>query len=98
MHEANREPHPQGGRGRVERVRRHAHVRRVSTAFGGVDFLINNAGIQIPSPSHELSLDDFEKVLHVNLVGDFICARAAIEHFLAENKPGANVNVRVSTK
>jgi len=65
----------------------------VSSAFGGVDFLINNAGIQIPSPSHELSLDDFEKVLHVNLVGDFICARAAIEHFLAENKPGANVNV-----
>lgn len=65
----------------------------VSSAFGGVDILVNNAGIQVAGPSHELALADFEKVLHVNLVGAFMCARAAIEHLVDAGKPGSIVNV-----
>jgi glucose 1-dehydrogenase len=61
--------------------------------LGGVDVLVNNAGIQISRPSEELSSDDFDKVLAVNLRGAFLCAREAIRHFLAENKPGSIVNV-----
>jgi glucose 1-dehydrogenase len=61
--------------------------------LGGVDVLVNNAGIQISRPSHELSSDDFDKVLAVNLRGAFLCAREAIKHFLAENKPGAVINI-----
>ena len=37
--------------------------------LGGIDVLVNNAGIQISSPSHELSTSDFDKVLAVNLRG-----------------------------
>ncbi len=55
--------------------------------------LVNNAGIQISRPSHELSSADFDRVLAVNLRGAFMCAREAIRHFLAEEKPGAVVNV-----
>lgn len=61
--------------------------------LGGVDFLINNAGIQTPSDSDEVSSESFDRVLNVNLRGAFICAREAIKHFLAENKPGAIVNM-----
>jgi glucose 1-dehydrogenase len=61
--------------------------------LGGVDILVNNAGIQISRPSHELSSADFDKVLAVNLRGAFLCAREAIKHFLAEEKPGAIVNI-----
>jgi glucose 1-dehydrogenase len=61
--------------------------------LGGVDVLINNAGIQISRPSHELSAEDFDRVLGVNLRGAFLCAREAIKHFLAERKPGVIVNV-----
>ena len=61
--------------------------------LGGVDVLVNNAGIQISRPSHELSSADFDKVLAVNLRGSFLCAREAIKHFLAEDKPGAVVNI-----
>jgi glucose 1-dehydrogenase len=61
--------------------------------FGGVDVLINNAGIQISRPSDELSSEDFDKVLAVNLRGAFLCAREAIRHFLAEDKPGSIINV-----
>jgi len=54
---------------------------------GGLDVLINNAGIQISRHSDERSSDDFDKVLAVNIRGAFLCAREAIKHFLAEGKP-----------
>ncbi len=61
--------------------------------LGGIDVLVNNAGIQISRPSAELSSEDFDKVLAVNLRGSFLCAREAIKHFLAEDRPGVIVNV-----
>ena len=68
-------------------------VERAVTGLGGLDVLINNAGIQVSRHSHELSSEDFDKVLAVNLRGAFLCAREAIRHFLAEDKPGVVVNV-----
>src|SRR5205823_1593110 len=50
--------------------------------LGGLDVLVNNAGIQISRPSHELSAADFDRVLAVNLRGAFLCAREAIKRFL----------------
>ena len=61
--------------------------------LGGLDVLVNNAGIQISRPSDELSSEDFDKVLAVNLRGSFMCAREAIRHFLAEEKPGSVINI-----
>jgi glucose 1-dehydrogenase len=71
-------------------------VRMVAEAaeqLGGIDVLVNNAGIQISRPSEELSSADFDKVLAVNLRGSFLCAREAIKHFLAEERPGSIVNI-----
>src|SRR5215212_2540460 len=61
--------------------------------LGGLDVVVNNAGIQISRPSDELSSRDFDRVLAVNLRGSFLCAREAIRHFLAQDKPGSIVNV-----
>jgi glucose 1-dehydrogenase len=61
--------------------------------LGGLDVLVNNAGIQISRPSDELSSEDFDKVLAVNLRGSFMCAREAIRHFLADGKPGSIINI-----
>jgi glucose 1-dehydrogenase len=71
-------------------------VRMASEAteeLGGIDVLVNNAGIQISRPSEELSIEDFDKVLAVNLRGAFLCAREAIGHFLAEDKGGSIINI-----
>ena len=64
-----------------------AMVGEAIEGLGGLDVLVNNAGIQISRPSDELSSADFDKVLAVNLRGAFLCAREAIRHFLAEEKP-----------
>jgi glucose 1-dehydrogenase len=61
--------------------------------YGRVDFLINNAGIQIAADTDELPVAAFDKVLAVNLRGAFLCSQQAIRHWLAAGIPGAMVNV-----
>jgi glucose 1-dehydrogenase len=61
--------------------------------WGGIDFLINNAGIQIPEDSDKMTIEHFDRVLNTNLRGAFMCAQRAIQHFLEKNKPGVVVNV-----
>lgn len=51
-------------------------------AFGSIDILINNAGLQKDAKLHEMSLADWNQVIAVNLTGQFLCARAAVREFL----------------
>lgn len=53
-------------------------------AFGGLDILVNNAGLQRDAAFAELSLADWQRVLDVNLTGQFLCARAAVRQFLRQ--------------
>jgi glucose 1-dehydrogenase len=68
-------------------------VGQAVEGLGGLDVVVNNAGIQISRPSEELSIEDFDKVLAVNLRGAFLCAREAIGHFLEQEKGGSIVNI-----
>ncbi len=52
--------------------------------FGGVDILINNAGLQRDHPIEEMTLEDWNKVIGVNLTGQFMAAREAIKHFRSQ--------------
>ena len=61
--------------------------------LGSLDILINNAGIQTASASHELDTADFDKVMSVNLRGAYLCAREAIKHFLDRGSGGVIINV-----
>ncbi|MGH7142774.1 MAG: SDR family oxidoreductase [Planctomycetota bacterium] len=49
--------------------------------FGTVDILVNNAGLQQDSPIDQMTLAQWNKVIGVNLTGQFLCARAAIREF-----------------
>lgn len=49
--------------------------------FGTVDILVNNAGLQRDAQLDEMSLDDWNKVIGVNLTGQFLCSRAAVREF-----------------
>jgi glucose 1-dehydrogenase len=70
-----------------------AMVQAAFEGLGGLDVLVNNAGIQVSRPSSELSSAEFDKVIAVNLRGAFLCAREAIKRFLADEKPGSIINV-----
>jgi glucose 1-dehydrogenase len=50
--------------------------------FGTIDILVNNAGLQRDAPFHEMTLDQWNTVIGVNLTGQFLCARAAAREFL----------------
>jgi len=49
--------------------------------FGTVDILVNNAGLQQDAPFSEMTLAQWQKVIDVNLTGQFLCAREAVREF-----------------
>ena len=53
----------------------------VREEYGTVDILINNAGLQSDAPIDEMTLTQWNKVIGVNLTGQFFCAREAIREF-----------------
>ncbi len=54
----------------------------VIARYGTVDILINNAGIQRDAKFEDMTLDQWNSVIQVNLTGQFLCAREAIREFL----------------
>lgn len=63
-------------------------------ALGGtVDLLVNNAGIEMPHRLVDMPLEDWRRVLDVNLTGAFLCAREAARAMIATGTPGTIVNV-----
>ncbi|MEU3827606.1 SDR family NAD(P)-dependent oxidoreductase [Streptomyces sp. SID161] len=60
-----------------------AGVAAATGALGGLDVLVNAAGILRSSHTHETSLADFTRILQVNLVGTFLAVREAIPALLA---------------
>ncbi|MFN2493178.1 MAG: SDR family oxidoreductase [Pyrinomonadaceae bacterium] len=71
-----------GVRGVIADVRNYEQVKALfdltATEFGGVDILINNAGIGIFQSVEEMPVDDFRAVLETNLFGVFYCCHEAI--------------------
>jgi len=50
--------------------------------FGTIDILVNNAGLQRDAAFHNMTLEQWNKVINVNLTGQFLCAREAIIEML----------------
>lgn len=57
-----------------------AAVRTAVARFGGLDALINNAGVGAGAPVAEMSSEEWERIIGTNLTGVFNCCRAAIPH------------------
>lgn len=67
-------------------------VQKAIDKFGKVDILVNNAGIAIGGKSEDLSLDDFKKVIDVNVNGMFTFAREAGRDMI-KNQYGRIINI-----
>ena len=62
-------------------------------ALGGVDLLVNNAGLEHPYLLLDMPLDAWRKVIDVNLTGAFLCAREAARMMRDTGSPGTIVNI-----
>jgi NAD(P)-dependent dehydrogenase (short-subunit alcohol dehydrogenase family) len=69
-----------------------AAFEQVVGRHGRLDVLFNNAGIAIRRPTAEITLDDWNTVVGVNMTGVFLCAREAARHMLAGGRGGRIVN------
>ena len=55
--------------------------RRMIDRFGTIDILVNNAGMQQDAPIDQMTLAQWNRVISVNLTGQFLCAREAVREF-----------------
>ncbi len=59
-----------------------AMFQKTIQTFGTVDILVSNAGIQKDASFLDMSLEDWQKVLDINLTGQFLCAQEAAREFM----------------
>lgn len=70
-----------------------AMVAETVERFGGVDVLVNNAGIYPACPVMAMEPSMFRKVLEVNLMGMFLCTKAAAAQMIRQGRGGRIINV-----
>ncbi len=75
-----------GDPGDVERI-----FASIDDRFGRIDIMVNNAGIGISGPIHELALEDWHRVLATNLTGTFLCSQQAARRMIAQGVQGGRI-------
>ncbi|KKS44351.1 MAG: Short-chain dehydrogenase/reductase SDR [Candidatus Azambacteria bacterium GW2011_GWA2_42_9] len=65
---------------------------KVVKQYGRLDILVNNAGIYQPKPALEITEEDWDKMIDIDLKGEFLCAQRAAKE-MAKNKWGRIINI-----
>jgi len=68
-------------------------VESLLQTTGGIDLLVNNAGVNVPKPALELTEADWDNVFGANLKGTFFLTTALARHWVASGTPAAVVNI-----
>lgn len=61
--------------------------------FGKLDIWVNNAGIENRVATHEMTLEEWQKVINVNLTGVFLGSKTALDYFVKNNVQGNIINM-----
>jgi NAD(P)-dependent dehydrogenase (short-subunit alcohol dehydrogenase family) len=67
-------------------------IAAVHEEWGRIDVLVNNAGVYVQGEVHQTSLEDWQRILDINLTGAFLCTRAVVP-LMIEQGSGVIVNV-----
>ncbi len=68
-------------------------VAAAEAAFGGIDIVVNSAGIVALAPAESLTLDQWDRTIAINLKGTFLVSQAAGKRMIANGKGGRIVNL-----
>jgi glucose 1-dehydrogenase len=71
----------------------HGLIKQAVDFFGGVDVLVNNAGVERHGSIWEATERDYDLVLNINLKGAFFASQAFVQHRMAVKKPGKIINI-----
>lgn len=71
--------------------------REAIQAFGTIDVLINNAGLNVDKPLHDLTEDDWDRVVDTNMKGVFLCSQIASKYMVQQETGGIILNVGATT-
>ena len=61
--------------------------------FGELDILVNNAGVEVHAPFWEVTEEQYDRVLNVNLKGVFFATQAMVNHVRETNRPARIINI-----
>ncbi len=83
----------------TSRQQADAAVDRAATEFGRLDILVNNAGVMLLGPILDAPVEEWERMIELNVLGLLYCSRAAIPHLLraAEGPRGVADLVNISS-
>jgi glucose 1-dehydrogenase len=65
--------------------------------YGRIDVLVNNAGIQKDVPFEETSVEEWYKIIGVDLTGPFVCSREAVKHMEKQRDPKGGCIINISS-
>src|SRR3972149_6747377 len=68
-------------------------IETVAKEFGGLDIIVNNAGIYPQKPVSHMTKEDFDKVMSVNLRSVFLCTREASKQMISQGHGGRIINI-----
>ena len=69
-------------------------VERTVQALGGLDILVNNAALESVAPALEMPIEEWDRILNVNLRGTFIMSRTAARQMIRQGSGGVIVNIQ----
>jgi glucose 1-dehydrogenase len=71
----------------------HDLIQKTVAAFGKLDIFVNNAGIEKKFAFVDYPLDEWQKIMAVNLTGPFLCSQAAAKQMIQQGKGGRIINI-----
>ena len=78
-------------------VKNKAQVQRMVDSavenMGHIDVLVNNAGIFSRGPSTEVSEEDWDRMMDINVKGSFLCSQAVLKHMVEKKIPGSLIHM-----
>ena len=73
----------------VDEAQVEAGMKKAAEAFGGIDILVSNAGIQIVNPLDQFKFEDWKNLLAIHLDGAFLTTRSALQYMYRQGRGGS---------